>query len=871
MTCVAARTLESAFAEGYGPSFIVVAWPASASARDANVTDGLSNDPGLQEHAADVLLEALQRALLGRTAGFDPETLTPAVAELVRFLAGRPQDAPRRVALAELLSVDSAGEIGLPLIAFATLNLFAGGNRLTTEAAQSVPREIDSRTLVRTYKAALQWAQDNHPVELGSSVLPAELLEIPADEFVLHLRHMADIAGEGREGEADLKWLEQIAVVAALAAPHSQARRNEDLEILRFAAGRFALAGRNQKARDFAEQALLLAAGDPLRARLAWYTFADTYHRVNNLQEAFLGMACALACDTAISRGQAWYEINGLIRMLRDLGMLDHALALVPQARSLLEEMGQSDGREHRLETLALGIRMLAWKGKDPDRDEAQKLLEAVVANVAIVTQARDELPPVTILLAQTIELCETLGVPIPDSHRARLEEALGQLAPAVADWIRATSRRAPSPEDVLKLAHGLQSARYSEDTGYDVRALVLSAERLLSSPVAITRPEIAAFAIEMMTDHGLAQPPEPGPAAGSKHDWLASGLDTAAKTAEQLSRSDIDVVLLGLDTNGHLVRVRFRQGQADKAVREGAATFSKLRFGQWSDRYPYAYGTDTAIANLFHTSLDRVGTTLELPTRSLLVMATPLQVLPPNILLTNGELVGRTTAMASAPSLAWVASRRCLDRAASGRRSGWIPLAEGGSGSSNGTLDMVAERLRACLSAHGIALHAGPQMPKNTEGSDLVVIAAHGQVGPDGSYFQSLADDTGGRISPDMMARTLARTGLVILFVCSGGRTDKHPRASTTVGLPRVILDRQCSAVVASPWPLDARVPSHWLPAFLEAWDAGVPLIDANFQANRAVERAMGDAPERCLAMNVYGDPLATAASSSERAHGAA
>lgn len=85
---------------------------------------------------------------------------------------------------------------------------------------------------------------------------------------------------------------------------------------------------------------------------------------------------------------------------------------------------------------------------------------------------------------------------------------------------------------------------------------------------------------------------------------------------------------------------------------------------------------------------------------------------------------------------------------------------------------------------------------------------------------------------------------------------------------MPREILGRDCSAVVASPWPLDARVPSHWLPAFLEAWDAGVPLIDANFLANRAVERAMGNAPELCLAMNVYGDPLATAASPADGAH---
>jgi hypothetical protein len=55
----------------------------------------------------------------------------------------------------------------------------------------------------------------------------------------------------------------------------------------------------------------------------------------------------------------------------------------------------------------------------------------------------------------------------------------------------------------------------------------------------------------------------------------------------------------------------------------------------------------------------------------------------------------------------------------------------------------------------------------------------------------------------------------------------------------------------------LDSLVPRHWLPRFLELWEAGASAMDANFQANKTVERAMGDAPARCLAMSVFGDPL--------------
>jgi hypothetical protein len=67
------------------------------------------------------------------------------------------------------------------------------------------------------------------------------------------------------------------------------------------------------------------------------------------------------------------------------------------------------------------------------------------------------------------------------------------------------------------------------------------------------------------------------------------------------------------------------------------------------------------------------------------------------------------------------------------------------------------------------------------------------------------------------------------------------------------------CTTVIASPWPIDSRIPSHWLPAFLEAWDAGVPVIDALFEANARVRDHFSAEFRDCLAMSIYGDPLRT------------
>jgi len=127
----------------------------------------------------------------------------------------------------------------------------------------------------------------------------------------------------------------------------------------------------------------------------------------------------------------------------------------------------------------------------------------------------------------------------------------------------------------------------------------------------------------------------------------------------------------------------------------------------------------------------------------------------------------------------------------------------------------------------------------------------------PEGRYFSVVADEVDLRMTSSELANALRSAELAILLVGSGGRFDRHPFANTTIGLARDLLDRGCRTVIASPWPLDSQVPPHWLPRFLELWEAGVSAMDANFQANKAVERVIGDAPAGCLAMSVLGDPL--------------
>jgi hypothetical protein len=185
----------------------------------------------------------------------------------------------------------------------------------------------------------------------------------------------------------------------------------------------------------------------------------------------------------------------------------------------------------------------------------------------------------------------------------------------------------------------------------------------------------------------------------------------------------------------------------------------------------------------------------------------------------------------------------------------GWIPIAT--ADGADQTLAIVADRLSTPLQDHGIKLDTNPAVPENFAGSELAIVAAHGGIIPEGRFFQVVADDANLKVTSADISRAVQNVGLVVLFVCSAGRFDKHPMADTTVGLAKELLDRGCSTVIASPWPLRASVPAYWLPAFLEAWAAGRPVIDANFEANKAVEKALGDSPAYCLAMTVFGDPL--------------
>jgi hypothetical protein len=794
--------------------------------------------------SVEVVLDALEQLLLTRDAhgqlGVKTEQAQSGIAFVIRYLAQHPTDGTR-LRLARAISAQSMGLLGLALLATVTLEFTRPPIRL-----RDIPRlgqwarAPHPEALLAFMQGALPWLAQSSPIMIGRTTIPSNLLTLPADQLIAGTQRLLE------HYEPIDETLEKFLAVGTSIVPHGT-NPDDDLTMLRIVAVRFALASRFQKARDFAEHGLLLAGDSPRRARLAWLCFADVYERTGNSAEALVAIACGLSADPEATPDQLFYESLVLFRLMRGLRMFDRALSFLQSAQAALRRFGALQAHQHRLDTLILQTRLLAL-GDDPHdgANELPALIAEIAENARAVIKANDDPAPVGSVLGQALRQAETIGVAPPEGVADTFQAVLQKSTPAVANLLRSVRLSAPSAMDVLAVIDRLESAREAGDMAFDMHHVVTLAQRLLTGSEASSNPVIAAFGIELLTDHGVALP------GVDTASTLPDDIGTPGKLAAQASR-DLPLVLMGIGADRLLLRVTARDGSLEDPVRETADIFSQVRLINWSQEFPYRYGTDDQTLNLFHTSTEGIGVS-QLPPRALLIPSATLQHFPPNLIRLEDDLAGNTRKLAVAPSLAWFHSAR-NNRASDGRTLAWISTAPSQRGDE--TLKMIAERVREPFQHYGVALDEGPEIPTYFENAALAIVVAHGSLIPEGRYFQLVQNDADLTVPSSELSDALAGVGVAVLFICSGGRLDTHPLANTTLGLARQILGRGCRTVIGSPWPLDARVAAHWLPTFLRAWESGDSIIDANFKANSHVRHAFSPEPRDYLAMNVYGDPL--------------
>lgn len=814
-----------------------------ATAADADDGEAGAEDGGAGAEDGDGIDEADDLDLVGR-----------AVEVLVERLAHEPQSKALRVRLLDLMEPATSGNLGVALAAFL---LARAGMRPT----QIVPRhEPASATptaqLLRdeALKARLgQWFAQEHVPRVGHSRIPADLVPGDPDEvaegIVLQLGLEAP-----RVPPDDVDGVMSVLVLGTALAKHAQ-NRDVDMEMIRVAAAGLAMNAGAQKARDVVET-MVEIADTAARRRLAWFGLADVYARCNRNIDAAIYAAAGMMASPEVDHAQLWHETLVVSRIQRDLGRDEDALRTIDAAETVLASMGRTEEYRHRLGTMRLQVKLQSGglRGIESAR-EFEQLLQETVANAREVLAADDEPGIVALMLAQLLRHGRNLKVAIPDGAEQVLADLKARTAGAVIPQMEALGRELPTGDDLLVLLRASSGQRYSEDVATDARSAALAARRALGADATLTDPALTALALELTTDRAIAQagwtdakrPPDP-----------PTGGEDLLDTARAISSTGPAVLMAGTAEDGSLVRLAVTAGKVGRPQREEAATFSRQALESWRRDSLYDYGIKGLDEGVFDRTTKELGWTALPDGPTIVISDTALRSYPPTLLRAvkgaasvRDDPAGLSRPLAAAPSLTWLAAARRLPSLGDGRRVAWMP-GEPGKGS---TMAFVAGLCQDGFQAHGVQLDQREELPAGLAGASLVIVVAHGSLNPHGGAFQVVTDE--GRLAATAadLARSLHGVGVVLLFVCSGGRSDRHPLADATLGLPRELLDQGVQAVVGSPWPLESQVPARWLPTFLDRWDSGDTLMDAVHSANMKVQDFHQDWAQS-LAMNVLGNP---------------
>ncbi|MDX2154837.1 MAG: CHAT domain-containing protein [Bryobacteraceae bacterium] len=808
------------------------------------------NGEVLTESVARLLIKVCLRLLLERRGqgqlGISGDELRVPVLELIRYLAANPTDGVTRVRLVDLLSVETAGNLGLAVIVSLVLDQAQTAPTTSEPKAESVAEEPAEVDVSQFLQRALEWMADQSPLILHLTNMPSELLPADTNALFDNLKQLLHHDQDLRD-EVAADAYEKLVFITALVAHHTD-HPNGDIDVIRYAAARFIMANRLQKARDFAEQSLMMAGTKPARRRLSWLAFGDIYHRCHNPIEALTAIACMFSIQgVELSIEDLWQEASLLFRVLRDLELLDPAAAVLSILRQTLPITPDPARFEGRLATMELGVKVVQLRfAARPYVTQLCAITSEIESHCIKMMAQGEELSPSLSLLAHCIHLAGLEGYDLPASARATLEKGLTQASAPFRDLMRAVSRHSTDASQFVSLLRSVEVARSHQDAAFDYVHIGTAARRLLDMPLVRMDAETLLVTIEALADHAIRQP------TAATGNWFTSIEATIAKS-RSVAATGYPILFMGLSESGVLVRVSLAiDGSLESSV-EGREVFSGEALLEWSREYPYGYASSNN-PNVFWTTTDALKVTVRPSSATILLLDTTLQQMPPNLLRFEDQFFGKLAPVCSVPSLAWLISKQSIQTGRPGKLAAWIPVEA--ETSNDATLEHLAERLDGPLSAAGIALQRSHDLPDDIEECELVLLAAHGGVLPGEEYFQRISDNETLALYPEALALAVRGSGIVILFICSAGRIDSHPTAETTVGLVKQLLDQGCATVIASPWPLNVSVPPHWTPAFLDEWYGGATAIDAMFRANNQVARALGGELVDCIAMNLYGDP---------------
>lgn len=789
-----------------------------------------------------LLITALKSVLLKKVEVHEEGFYDEVFQRLRDYVAAHPDDPELREYFRGLFSVETSGSWGLALLVKQTMDLATRAVAVIIDppgVKAASPLELGA-----FMQRAQQWMSRARAIDVSSMTLPDAV--IGGDDPGALLEAISEavdyLVNEWEPDKAE--GVENLAFVGAMLAKKVPDTLT-DINLLRLIASRRAMDGKVQRSRDLAEQILELASTSKIRGRLAWGAYADLYQRSRHPVDALIGLSSAFAIDVPVDTATLWWETYTLFRSVRDLGLFLFARQLLVPLKRLQEMIANNPEGRARIRSLELGVRLMDMQ------DRTAAMLEQMVHDAAdhciSVKGMNDEMIPALALLVQSMGLFEGLGGVVPEHIQKIKVAAMEQVTALDRTYLDAISAAHPSIEDAVRLHNRVEVARHADDAPGDLLAAELAARRILSE--SSLSAEHAATAIELLADREL------DPAAIER----VLDLSWPSQYLHEIRPESGAAMMMGLDIDGELTVLTLTEqgGTVERPARE-TGTFGQA-LAIWNDNYPLRYGKIEREEgnNEFFVTMAPVAIPLPETTKLVVVGEPALLQIPLNLMAKGDGFWGQQQAIGYVPSLTWLHSTRARPRITHARRVAWI--SDPGEAADNSALVAVIQRTDAAFQEHGFEVDTRGSLPENLANAQIAVIAAHGSVGVDGRFLHRVTDEKELVISPRALTQALAGTELVILFICSGGRVDRHPHANTAIGLPKLLLMAGSRVVIASPWPITPIISGYWLETFMAEWERGETALDSTFAANAAIAAKFGHVPQYAMAMTAYGDVMLT------------
>lgn len=468
-----------------------------------------------EPYAVHILLGALRwMFLLEYRSTEDIEVQKLALHVILDYLGRNPDEATVRARLVSTLSVETAGGIGLPILASLALNVIAQGGQLATSLDRPAPSsEAEFKAF---FERAIKWMSHQTVIEAGVTLLPAEIVGPNAAGHISFLSRMLHYAARTFDTEEDLTAFERFAFTICLLHPYAP-QYSSDLDVLRLLAAKSWLHGQPQRARDIGEQMLAIAGEAARRRRLAWANYADVFQRTGSQIDALIGLTCAALTNAEIMPENLYQEAYTLLRVTRDLHLFDVARSALQTCRQVADMLNVGELGQLRLEGAEIGLDVAQHQSLTPEQLLA--LVERARNHCERVMASPDELYPAAANFLQIAGTAERNGLMVSEPAVVLREELSKRLGTDTSTFLHAISAPVPELKDVVWVHNRLEVARYSADTPADQTSIVVAAHRLLMAREPEMTPEDAAVAIELLGDRGLELF---GPAQPLATDWPA-------------------------------------------------------------------------------------------------------------------------------------------------------------------------------------------------------------------------------------------------------------------------------------------------------------------------------------------------------------